>query len=725
MQMIQKHYEAVCPLFVKTRSFDRVKELLDNNGFVIIKGNPGTGKTTIAKMLMKELMDEGNSPLQLYKLTDLYGSISPGDGIVLFIDNLFGEFSLSRDDVQQFKAMRGMIQVLSESDSDKKSNSLIFVLRNDIYKEYAQIGCDDDFFLSSLVDLSSKENSLLKEEILQLSQKYDISNNFDEDKELINKSAASSGDKNAFNLLLKFGFDPYRKDRYIGHTVLTCACQDGKTDMVKYLVETYPDLLKEHTDFQGNSLFITPTVDGKNKLGETILHAACENGHYNMGEYLLSKYPQLLDVCSTDGYNVLHAAALGGNVDLFKYLSSKGLNVYCKTNNGVTVFHMCCDEGREEMFRYLVNRYPGLTSVIDNKGWTVLHSACWGGNVEIVSFLIDKGMDINTLSNDGRSILHRACLNGKFEVCEYLVENYPHLLDVKDKSSNTVLHDAARGGNVQIIELLIEKKMDIKILQKEGDTILHQCCRSCKMEMCEHLVNHYSELLEIRYNFGLTVLHSACCGGSVEIVSFLLERGMNINALSNKGKNILHIACINGKFEVCVYLVENYPHLLDVKDKSSYTVLHAAGWGGNVQIVKLLIEKNMDINAQQRDGETILHQCCLSGEMKMYEYLVNNFPNLLKIRDNTGWTVLHSACKGGSVEMISFLLQNGLESNALSNDCENILHIACMNGKHDVCKYLSTNYPNLLDVRDGHGQSVMDIATECGDIDMIHLLREK
>ncbi|XP_062608651.1 uncharacterized protein LOC134270452 [Saccostrea cucullata] len=980
-KMIQKHYEAVGHLFVKTHAFERAKELLDNNGYVVIKGNPGTGKTTIAKMLMKELMDEGNSPLQLYKLTDLYENISPGDGIVVFIDNLFGEFTLYNDDVQECKARADMTKVLIENDIDNKSNRLIFTLRNDIYQECVQNECDNDFLMSSLVDLSSKENALLTDEILQLSEKYELSE-YIKDKKLIYKisemplaigfpqccklargnedfkqnviaflpnamtfmrdyfktllkkrtvktavlvylllnggkvefelihnprrdlelkrdslefaglqnsyvndfedsilcfegflithdtieniykfahssvqesifsvlflsnpekmiqmcypsllmtlttcknpkstqvyieqglfkyvarrianiiekgdvigyssissldlwndsnfhehvlqseectskfktcrdtngdsvvvhfskvgnkrwveyllpnsekrqgyrsinaacsknqpsivnlilssgvdcdlqtcfhavqsgnielllqvcesvdlrqishslhpvwkhirhgllqeicfmqqtqlieqvlsiypflvnikndqganalqSAASSGDKHAFNLLLKLGCDPYEKDRDNGHTVLTCACQKGRTDMVKYLIEKYPALLQEHTDIRGKSLLYwaafsgnidmfeymlnlfedenilhissdnKPKGDKTDNSGQTILHAACGNGHYDMCEYLLNRYPQLLDVCDNNGGNVLHYTAIGGNVDLFR----------------------------------------------DNEGWTVLYSACWGGSVEIVSFLLNKGLDINTLSNDGKSILHIACLNGKFEVCEYLVENYPHLLDVKDKSSNTVLHDAAWGGSVQIVKLLIEKKMDIYSLQGDGETILHLCCLYGKLDMCEYLVNHFPDLLAKRDNGGWTALHSACTEGSVEFVSFLIEKGMDINALSNVCSTILHIACLSGKFEMCEYLVEICPHFLDLEDSCGKTVLHDAAIGGNVKIVKLLIEKNMDINTLLDDCESILHQCRRSGKIEMCEYLVDHFSDFLLIRDY-GWT---------------------------------------------------------------------------------------
>ncbi|XP_062585135.1 ankyrin repeat domain-containing protein 1-like [Saccostrea cucullata] len=110
--------------------------------------------------------------------------------------------------------------------------------------------------------------------------------------------------------------------------------------------------------------------------------------------------------------------------------------------------------------------------------------------------------------------------------------------------------------------------------------------------------------------------------------------------------------------------------------------------------------------------------------MEMCEYLVNQFSELIKIRDNRGWTVLHSACSGGSVDIVSFLLNKGLDINALSNIVESVLHIACLNSKHDVCRYLSTSYPDLLAVKDNQGKSVIDIAAEHGDINMIHILRE-
>ncbi|XP_062592307.1 putative ankyrin repeat protein RF_0381 [Saccostrea cucullata] len=552
--------------------------------------------------------------------------------------------------------------------------------------------------------------------------------------------AGWGGNVQIVKLLTEKKLDIYSVQK-LGNTILHECCRSGKMEMCEYLVNHFPDLLEImdndgwtvlHSACRGGNLEIVSFLIKKglesyvlSNDGKNILHRSCLNGKFEVCEYLVENYPHLLDVNDKSNNSVLHAAAWGGNVQIVKLLIEKKMDIYSVQGGGETILHQCCRSGKMEMCQYLVKHFSSLLKMKDSEGWTVLHSACHGGSVEIVSFLKEKGMVINTLSNDGESILHKACFYGKFEVCEYLVENYPHLLDVRDKSSNTVLHDAARGGNIQIVKLLIKKKMDIYSVQGGGETNLHLCCRSGKLEMCEHLVNHIPDLLEIMDAKGWTAIHSACNGGSVEIVSFLIEKGMDFNALSNDGKTILHIACLNGKFKICVYLVENYPHLLDFKDKSSNSVLHDAAWGGNVQIVKLLIEKKMDINALQGDGETILHQCCRSGEMEMCEHLVNHFPDLLVIKDTEGLTVLHSACRGGSVEIVNFLIENGLDLNAVSSDGKNILLIACLSEKFEVCEFLVEICPHLLDLGDSCGKTVLHYAAWGGNVQIVKLLIEK
>ncbi|XP_062611592.1 putative ankyrin repeat protein RF_0381 [Saccostrea cucullata] len=403
------------PFFVKTRAYNKAKELLEAKRYIIIKGNPGTGKTTIAKMLMKELMEEGKSALQLQKFTDLYESVSPGDD-----------------------------------------------------KTYA----------------------LQEAEILQLADKYDLKNTI-EKQDLLRK---------VHEMPIWIGF-PQCCKLAKSNAVIKQKISDFLLDPKMFLREYFKILIKTQTSKSAVLAYLLLS-------GGRVEFELIDNAHKDLE---------------------------------LKRTSLEFTLTTCKKSNDT---HVLIEQNSFDAVAIRIAKISAerLLEIRDNNGWTVLHSACSGGSVEIVSFLIEKGMDINTLSNDDGH------------------------------------QDPVQGG---------------------GETILHQCCRSGKMEMCEYLVKHFSNLLEMRDNDGWTALHSACFGGSKEIVNFLLNKGLDINALSNDGKSILHIACFSGKFEVCKYLVENNPHLLHVRDKSSETVLHDAAWGGNVQIVELLIEKKMDVNSRQ------------------------------------------------------------------------------------------------------------------------------
>ncbi|XP_062592668.1 uncharacterized protein LOC134254139 [Saccostrea cucullata] len=95
MVMVNDHHKETEKILVKTRAFNRAKKLLEENRYVVIKGVPGFGKTTLAKCLLKICMDGGNRPLQIFKMSKLYGRVSPFDNMAVLIDNAFGESSFS------------------------------------------------------------------------------------------------------------------------------------------------------------------------------------------------------------------------------------------------------------------------------------------------------------------------------------------------------------------------------------------------------------------------------------------------------------------------------------------------------------------------------------------------------------------------------------------------------------------------------------------------------
>ena len=86
-------------------------------------------------------------------------------------------------------------------------------------------------------------------------------------------------------------------------------------------------------------------------------------------------------------------------------------------------------------------------------------------------------------------------------------------------------------------------------------------------------------------------------------LSFLLKKGLDVNAKSESGSTVLDSAAWHGKLEVVKYLVEKGADV-NAKSGSGYTVLHSAASSGNLEMVKYLVEKGADVNAKNDDGRT-------------------------------------------------------------------------------------------------------------------------
>jgi len=146
------------------------------------------------------------------------------------------------------------------------------------------------------------------------------------------------------------------------------------------------------------------------------------------------------------------------------------------------------------------------------------------------------------------------------EVKDYLDSNI-HIIS-PSCARLSVLY-AVRGGNRDILSLLIEKGADVNA----GDS-------------------------------GYTALHEAAKLGHREIADILISKGANVNART---------------------LPLNVPGDLP----SSYTPLHLAAENGKVEVVKLLISKNADMNARDSHGKTPLTYARDKNQREVVEYLIS------------------------------------------------------------------------------------------------------
>ena len=524
-------------------------------------------------------------------------------------------------------------------------------------------------------------------------------------------------------------------------TVLHYACEEGEDRFVKYIVNRYPDMLTIR-DKTGKSPFLRTGFSGsvelvkylmsrgcdvydKDSSGGTVLHNACEEGKLELVQYLLDNYPNMLTITDKTGQSPFLLSGFSGSVELVKYLISRGCDVYDKGSSGRTVLHHACSYGKLELVQYLVDNYPDMLTIRDEEGQSPFLQTGFSGSVEVVKYLMSRGCDVYDKGSSGRTVLHNACNKGKLELVQYLVDNHPDMLTIRDKTGQSPFILTGFSGSVELVKYLISRGCDVYDKDSSGRTVLHHACQEGKLELVQYLVDNYSEMLTIRYKTGISPFLQTGFSGSVELVKYLISRGCDVYDKDSSGRTVLHHACDKGKLELVQYLVDNHPDMLTIRDKTGQSPFILTGFSGSVELVKYLKSRGCDVYDKGNDGWTVLHNACDKGKLELVQYLVDNYSEMLTIRDKTGISPFLQTGFSGSVQLVKYLMSRGCDVYDKDSSGRTVLHKACGKGKLELVQYLVDNHPDMLTIRDKTGQSPFILTGFSGSVELVKYLKSR
>ncbi|VDN96129.1 unnamed protein product [Rodentolepis nana] len=120
----------------------------------------------------------------------------------------------------------------------------------------------------------------------------------------------------------------------------------------------------------------------------------------------------------------------------------------------------------------------------------------------------------------------------------------------------------------------------------------------------------------------------------------LIEQGTDVNAQDKYGFTALHYAARNGNREICVMLLKFGADISVPTRNGGSTPLHRAAFMGHLDIVKLMCSyADVEvIGLPDADGQTCLHSAARGKQSSTFQWLLNEYPELLSIRDNYGKT---------------------------------------------------------------------------------------
>lgn len=183
------------------------------------------------------------------------------------------------------------------------------------------------------------------------------------------------------------------------------------------------------------------------------------------------------------------------------------------------------------------------------------------------------------------------------------------------------------------------------------------------------------------------VMIRAVMTGNINEVKKLSSSYPIKNKLTDKyGNNLLHIAVESGKREMVSFLLETGLNINE-KNKLNESPFFIAINKGDLMMVELLALKGADINSEDTTGLTPLDLAVRRNDVDILGLLVEKGANVQKA-DGIGWTPAHRACFLGNLEALKILKNCGANINARDKANRTPLYYAEKEGHKDICQYL-------------------------------------
>jgi ankyrin repeat protein len=244
------------------------------------------------------------------------------------------------------------------------------------------------------------------------------------------------------------------------------------------------------------------------------------------------------------------------------------------------------------------------------------------------------------------------------------------------------------------------------------ETLLHKAAKNGHTEVVTLLLDRGADINAINCD-GSTPLHKAASNGHTEVVRLLLDKGADINAPSRDGSTPLHYAASDGHTEVVTLLLDRGADINAIAEEGADAVegdtpLHKAAKNGHTEVVTLLLDRGADINAINCDGSTPLHYAASDGHTEVVTLLLDRGADINAITEEgadavEGYTPLHYAALSGETEVVRLLLNRGANIDGPNQRGNTPLHEAIWNDCTEVVTLLLDRGANIKAINhEGH-----------------------
>jgi len=196
--------------------------------------------------------------------------------------------------------------------------------------------------------------------------------------------------------------------------------------------------------------------------------------------------------------------------------------------------------------------------------------------------------------------------------------------------------------------------------KKNGDYLVTVAARHGRVDVLTFLKQDLLASLEVANHDGKRPIHEAAQYGHVRCVAYLIEAGVDVDALKRATWTPLMLACTKDNMEVIRVLIEQGgATYATLKNKDGWTCFHIACREGHVDVLRYFLRLNGNLwQTRSNVGRTPLHTAALNGQVDAVGFLLDVVSSEeLNRGDVCGATPLTDAIKGGHAIIVTLLLE--------------------------------------------------------------------
>ncbi|MBN1766117.1 MAG: ankyrin repeat domain-containing protein [Sedimentisphaerales bacterium] len=362
-----------------------------------------------------------------------------------------------------------------------------------------------------------------------------------------------------------------------------CSAQTNMATLELFQACQAKDIDKVHKSIEEGA-----EIDARDNLGLTPLFYALSGGSREVMDLLISKGADInQSIGSQPGFDtddslqpLIMWAVDSENQDMVEYLLAQGATTDCVDSQGVLLIGRAASCNNFEIFKLIADREGNMDKYfrldIDYIG-TLLHAAVGAENIKTVNYLLDHKVNI----------------------------------DARDSHEYSPLFIAAMAGNLEITKLLVEHSADIYTGTSWGRSLQDNAQHFGSNKAIDYLQKIFKEKHTnepppswMRFIKTDTPWNDIDMKG----LENYIQEGQAFWGTDSMGNTLLHYVAgkDSGNGDLLMILID---WGLDVNARNAYkeTPLHKAVRWDEVKNVEILLSRGADVHARDKDGNTPLN----------------------------------------------------------------------------------------------------------------------